>query len=78
MTPVELIAIGASWGGLSAVGRVLAALSPGFDAAVVIVQHRQGGTDGNTGGSPAAGVVELDRIGPLLVDLVATRAVAPS
>jgi two-component system chemotaxis response regulator CheB len=39
---VELVAIGASWGGLHAVERVLEALPPDFGAAVVIAQHRQG------------------------------------
>ncbi|MEA2192139.1 MAG: two-component system, chemotaxis family, protein-glutamate methylesterase/glutaminase, partial [Solirubrobacteraceae bacterium] len=38
---VELVAIGASWGGLHAVERVLEALPPDFGAAVVIAQHRQ-------------------------------------
>jgi two-component system chemotaxis response regulator CheB len=39
---VELVAIGASWGGLRAVGCVLGALPADFGAAVVIAQHRQG------------------------------------
>jgi two-component system, chemotaxis family, protein-glutamate methylesterase/glutaminase len=41
----ELIVIGASWGGLHAVGEVLAALPPDFDVPVVVAQHRrdQGG-----------------------------------
>lgn len=37
---VELVAIGASWGGLYAVGTVLEALPAGFAAAVVVAQHR--------------------------------------
>ncbi|MDX6692041.1 MAG: two-component system, chemotaxis family, protein-glutamate methylesterase/glutaminase [Solirubrobacteraceae bacterium] len=37
---VELVAIGASWGGLQAVGLVLQALPPEFAAAVVVAQHR--------------------------------------
>jgi two-component system, chemotaxis family, protein-glutamate methylesterase/glutaminase len=37
---VDLVAIGASWGGLYAVGAVLEALPAGFDAAVVVAQHR--------------------------------------
>jgi two-component system, chemotaxis family, protein-glutamate methylesterase/glutaminase len=37
---VELVAIGASWGGVHAVGTVLAALPVGFGAAVVVAQHR--------------------------------------
>jgi two-component system chemotaxis response regulator CheB len=36
----ELIAIGASWGGLRAVGDVLAGLPEDFAPAVVVVQHR--------------------------------------
>lgn len=41
----ELIVIGASWGGLHAVGEVLGALPPDFDVPVVVAQHRrdQGG-----------------------------------
>jgi two-component system chemotaxis response regulator CheB len=42
---VELVAIGASWGGLRAVERVLENLPPDFGAAVVIAQHRQGQTE---------------------------------
>jgi two-component system chemotaxis response regulator CheB len=38
---VELVAIGASWGGLHAVERVLGALPADFGAAVVVAQHRQ-------------------------------------
>jgi two-component system, chemotaxis family, protein-glutamate methylesterase/glutaminase len=37
----ELIVIGASWGGLHAVGEVLAALPPDFDVPVVVAQHRR-------------------------------------
>lgn len=40
MTPVEIVAIGASWGGLHAVERVLESLPADFAAAVVIAQHR--------------------------------------
>lgn len=36
----DLIVIGASWGGLNAVGEILSALPPETDAAVVIAQHR--------------------------------------
>jgi two-component system chemotaxis response regulator CheB len=36
-----LIAIGASWGGLSAVSEILAALPEDLDAAVVVAQHRR-------------------------------------
>ena len=38
---VELVAIGASWGGLHAVEHVLEALPDDFGAAVVIAQHRR-------------------------------------
>lgn len=41
---VELVAIGASWGGLHAVARVLEALPADFGAAVVIAQHRHADT----------------------------------
>ena len=37
---VELVAIGASWGGLHAVGEVLSGLPPDLGAAVVVGQHR--------------------------------------
>ncbi len=37
----ELIVIGASWGGLHAVGEILAALPEDTDAAVVVAQHRR-------------------------------------
>jgi two-component system chemotaxis response regulator CheB len=42
---VELVAIGASWGGLKAVERVLEALPADFAAAVVIAQHRRADDD---------------------------------
>jgi two-component system, chemotaxis family, protein-glutamate methylesterase/glutaminase len=40
MSPYELVAVGASWGGLKAVGDVLAGLGEDFAAAVVVAQHR--------------------------------------
>ena len=40
----ELIVIGASWGGLHAVGEILAALPEDLDAAVVVAQHRASDT----------------------------------
>jgi two-component system, chemotaxis family, protein-glutamate methylesterase/glutaminase len=43
--PVELVVIGASWGGLHAIERVLAPLPAGFAAAIVVVQHRQADSD---------------------------------
>jgi two-component system chemotaxis response regulator CheB len=39
---VRLVAIGASWGGLQAIERVLGALPADFGAAVVVAQHRRG------------------------------------
>jgi len=39
-TSYEVIAIGASWGGLQAVGTLLAGLSADIDATVVVAQHR--------------------------------------
>jgi len=36
----DLVAIGASWGGLDALRQILGSLPPDFDAAVVIAQHR--------------------------------------
>jgi two-component system, chemotaxis family, protein-glutamate methylesterase/glutaminase len=36
----DLIVIGASWGGLNAVGEILSALPADTDAAVVVAQHR--------------------------------------
>jgi two-component system chemotaxis response regulator CheB len=36
----DLVAIGASWGGLDALRAVLRELPPGLDAAVVVAQHR--------------------------------------
>jgi two-component system chemotaxis response regulator CheB len=45
MAAVELVAIGASWGGLEAVERVLSSLPEDFPAAVVIAQHRRADGD---------------------------------
>ena len=44
----ELIAVGASWGGLKAVSAILSALPEDLDAAVVVAQHR--GADTLDGG----------------------------
>ena len=38
--PIDLVAVGCSWGGLAAVGHLLAALPANFPPATVIVQHR--------------------------------------
>ena len=47
----ELIVIGASWGGLHAVGEILPALPGDLDAAVVVAQHRRAETvDGGLSG----------------------------
>jgi two-component system, chemotaxis family, protein-glutamate methylesterase/glutaminase len=47
----DLIVIGASWGGLNAVGEILEALPAGFDCAVVVAQHRRDDTpDGGLAG----------------------------
>lgn len=40
MTEYELIAVGASWGGLHAVGRLLETLADELDVPIVIAQHR--------------------------------------
>jgi two-component system chemotaxis response regulator CheB len=37
---VDLVVIGASWGGLAALRAVLASLPPGFPAPILVVQHR--------------------------------------
>jgi two-component system, chemotaxis family, protein-glutamate methylesterase/glutaminase len=37
----DLIVVGASWGGLNAVGRILSALPEETDAAIVVAQHRR-------------------------------------
>ena len=47
MTRVELVAVGASWGGLHAIETVLGCLPEDFGAAIVIAQHRQ--NDGRDG-----------------------------
>jgi two-component system chemotaxis response regulator CheB len=47
MSAYEIVAIGASWGGLKAVGTVLAGLGPGFGAPIVVAQHRS--PDGEDG-----------------------------
>jgi two-component system chemotaxis response regulator CheB len=39
----ELVAIGASWGGMRAIATILAALPADFDVPIVVVQHRTPG-----------------------------------
>lgn len=41
----ELIALGSSWGGMRAVGRVLGSLPEGFDIPIVVVLHRPPGRE---------------------------------
>src|SRR4051794_11881874 len=60
MTGCELIVIGASWGGLHAVGEILAGLPAGFGVTVLIVQHRAEDAQDLLAGL-------LDRRGPLTV-----------
>ena len=60
MSGCDLVIIGASWGGLRAVGRILEGLPAGFPAPVVVVQHRQEGVKDLLSGL-------LDRHGPLTV-----------
>jgi two-component system chemotaxis response regulator CheB len=43
--PYELIAIGASWGGMRAIAQVLEALPKSFDIPIVVAQHRPPGGD---------------------------------
>jgi two-component system, chemotaxis family, protein-glutamate methylesterase/glutaminase len=57
---VELVIIGASWGGLHAVGEVLSGLPRDFPAPVLVVQHRAEDADNILAGL-------LDRRGPLSV-----------
>jgi two-component system, chemotaxis family, protein-glutamate methylesterase/glutaminase len=68
----ELVMMGASWGGLDAVSRVLGALPSDFPAPVVVVQHR--GVDsrsgaletilGSGGGLPVREIDDKDAIEP--------------
>ena len=57
---VELVIIGASWGGLHAVGEILSGLPEDFPAPVLIVQHRAEDAEDILAGL-------LDRRGPLSV-----------
>jgi two-component system chemotaxis response regulator CheB len=45
---VDVVAIGASWGGVHAVGTVLRVLPAGFGAAVVVAQHRSADAEAET------------------------------
>ena len=60
MTACRLIVIGASWGGLHAVGEILAGLPADFRPTVLVVQHRAEDSDDLLAGL-------LDRRGPLSV-----------
>src|SRR5215212_633930 len=57
---VELVIIGASWGGLHAVGEILSGLPQDFPAPVLVVQHRAEDAEDILAGL-------LDRRGPLSV-----------
>jgi two-component system chemotaxis response regulator CheB len=74
MTRIELVAIGASWGGLTAIKRVLEPLPVGFAAAVVIAQHRRAGADGRLaellGAHCALAVAEAEDKQPLDPEIV--------
>ena len=41
----DIVAIGASWGGLHAIGALLEGLGPGFGAPIVVAQHRSASDD---------------------------------
>jgi two-component system chemotaxis response regulator CheB len=68
----ELVVLGASWGGLDAIGRVLAELPREFPVPVVVVQHRSRHSRGGTleamlsmdGGLPVHEVDDKDAIAP--------------
>jgi two-component system, chemotaxis family, protein-glutamate methylesterase/glutaminase len=60
MTRCELVIIGASWGGLAAVGEVLRGLPADFELPILVVQHRSESAD-----DVLADL--LDRAGPLPV-----------
>ena len=40
MSDIKLIVIGASWGGLSALSRILSEMPSGFEVPMILVQHR--------------------------------------
>ena len=60
MSGCDLVILGASWGGLHAIGEILGGLDADFPAPVVVVQHRQAGQEDLLSGL-------LDRHGPLTV-----------
>jgi two-component system, chemotaxis family, protein-glutamate methylesterase/glutaminase len=45
MTASGVVAIGTSWGGLSALGRILGGLSAAFPLPIIVVQHRSKDSD---------------------------------
>ena len=45
MSAYDIVAIGASWGGLQAIGEVLEGLDPDFGAPIVVAQHRSASDD---------------------------------
>src|SRR4051794_27918546 len=67
MTACQLIVIGASWGGLRAVGEILAGLPGDFPVRVLVVQHRSEEAEDLLSGL-------LDRRGPLPVREVEDKA----
>ena len=60
MSPCDIVVIGASWGGLHAVGKILTDLPEDFPAPILVVQHRAGDSPDLLSGL-------LDRRGPLTV-----------
>src|SRR4051794_36696576 len=67
MTACQLIVIGASWGGLRAVGEILAGLPADFAVRILVVQHRSEEAEDLLSGL-------LDRRGPLPVSEVEDKA----
>jgi two-component system chemotaxis response regulator CheB len=45
MTPISIVAIGASWGGLAALTKLFSAMPERFDVPILVVQHRSRNAD---------------------------------
>lgn len=45
MTQIELVVIGASWGGLAALTKLFSGMPPAFNAPILVVQHRSRNAD---------------------------------
>lgn len=45
MSSIELVVIGASWGGLAALTKLFSAMPPAFNAPILVVQHRSKNAD---------------------------------